>query len=347
MKNKDERFVSFIGRGIIVALLLLLFTASGRPVLAAEGGGSNFTPGAQGDFALCYYPPGLYFRENIVYNYSTIKNYHNLVKGPLFGRSIPIDAKIDAKVWFSLLQVLYTAESSFLGGHYFANVNIPIGISAELGVEATSPRAPGLGVLSDETTTTSGLGDIQAVPLGIVWDFHDVHFLIAQNFSLDTGRYNVNKTNNVGRNYFSFDEVVGFTWLDQKGGHEVSLMAGYMINTRNQATDYRTGDEFHLDYTLAQYFSSEFGLGVVGYYYEQVTDDESPYLDDINKVNASRGLPTAGGFRSKGAGVGPAVFFSKKIGSTELSLMVKWINEYYSRNRFEGDWVWLSAVVKF
>jgi len=151
----------------------------------------------------------------------------------------------------------------------------------------------------------------------------------------------------MGRNYFSFDEVAGFTWLDQEGGHEVSLMAGYMINTRNQATDYRTGDEFHLDYTLAQYFSPEFGLGVVGYYYEQVTDDDSPYLDDINTINASRGLPTSGGFRSKGAGVGPAVFFSKKIGSTEVSLIAKWINEYYARNRFEGDWVWLSAVVKF
>jgi len=347
MKNRNERFVSFIGKGMIVALLLLLFTVSGRPVSAAEGGASSYTPGSQGDFALCYYPPGLYFRENIVYNYSTLKNYHNLTPGPLFGKQIPIDAKLDAKVWFSLLQVLYTAESSFLGGHYFANVNIPVGISAELDVEVTSPVLPRRGVLMEESTTTSGLGDIQVVPLGIVWDFHDMHFLIAQNFVLDTGRYNVKKTNNMGRNYFSFDEVAGFTWLDQEGGHEVSLMAGYMINTRNQATDYRTGDEFHLDYTLAQYFSPEFGLGVVGYYYEQVTDDDSPYLDDINTINASRGLPTSGGFRSKGAGVGPAVFFSKKIGSTEVSLIAKWINEYYARNRFEGDWVWLSAVVKF
>ena len=56
------------------------------------------------------------------------------------------------------------------------------------------------------------------------------------------------------------------TWLHEKRGHEICFAAGYMLNEKNQATDYRTGDEFHVDATVAQYFSDSFGVGLVGYY---------------------------------------------------------------------------------
>jgi hypothetical protein len=31
----------------------------------------------------------------------------------------------------------------------------------------------------------------------------------------------------------------------------------------------------------------------------------------------------------------------------DVNLIAKWLHEYYSRNRMEGEWVWLAAVVKF
>src|SRR5208283_2689103 len=134
-----------------------------------------------------------------------------------------------AKVWFDLLQILYSSNLNILGGRYFSNVNIPIGIDAKLTTKAYIPAAPDLGIVGKDNVTTTGLGDVQFVPAGIVWDVKDLHFLAAQNLVLTTGRYDVNKSNNMGRNYFSYDEVVGFTWLDQKQGHEISFMAGYMI----------------------------------------------------------------------------------------------------------------------
>ena len=149
-----------------------------------------------------------------------------------------------------------------------------------------------LALLERITSLPQALGMSSSCRLGIVWDVKDLHFLAAQNLVLTTGRYDVNKSNNMGRNYFSYDEVVGFTWLDQKQGHEISFMAGYMINTKNQASDYTTGNEFHVDYTLAQYLSEHFGLGIVGYYYKQMTDDKSPTLDEINTINKAMGLLT-------------------------------------------------------
>ena len=338
--NLKARIILYACLGMLVMLIIPLKHIS----YASEGGTSSFTPGAQGDFGLNYYPQGLYFRENIVYTDGTLKNY------PV---QPGVNAKLDAEVWFNLFQIVYSSNVNILGGRYFANVNIPIGIDADLTANLHIPQEDGTIATVKQQDRTTGLGDIQVVPFGIVWDKGNLHYLFAQNLVLNTGRYKsplINPTeliNNMGRNYFSYDEVVGVTWLDETNGHEASFMAGYMINTKNQATDYKTGNEFHVDFTLAQFLSKQFGLGVVGYYYKQVTDDESPALDAINTINKTMGLATPGGYKSKGAAVGPAVIFTPNIGGHDVNLIGKWLHEFSMDNRLEGEWVWLSAVVKF
>lgn len=333
----------------VLAMLMLLSPLT-HPAYASEGGASSYTPGAQGEFGMNYYPPGLYFRENIVYTEGKLSNSPVKILPPDQG-SVALYAKLDSKVWFDLLQVLYSSNLNILGGRYFASLNIPVGITQKLNAKAYIPASPESGIVGKDDTTTTGLGDIQAVPLGIVWDVNDLHFLAAQNLVLDTGRYDVNKANNMGRNYFSYDEIAGFTWLDQKGGHEISFMAGYMINTKNQATQYKTGNEFHVDYTLAQYLSKQLGFGIVGYYYKQMTDDKSNTLDQINAFDKSlgplAGVSAPGGYKSKGSAVGPAVMFTPNIGGKDVNLIVKWLHEYSMTNRLEGKWVWFSGVVKF
>ena len=332
--------------GIGVVFMLMLFSPLEKNAYATEGGASSFTPGAQGDFAMCYYPPGLYFKENIAYTEGKLSNYPAGIQPTELG-PVSVYAKLDSDVWFDLVQIVYSSDLKILGGHYFANVNIPFVFDADLKIKASIPAIPALGTVAEDRDMSTGLGDIQVVPAGIVWDVNDFHFLAAQNFVLTTGRFNENDLTNVGRNAFAYDELFGFTWLDQKGGHEASFLAGYMFNTKNQATDYHSGDEFHVDYTLAQYLSKELGFALVGYYYQQMTDDESPLLDEINAANKAIGLSQPGGFKSKGAAVGPAIMFAPKIGGKEVNLIAKWLHEYYSRNRLEGEWIWLAAVLKF
>ncbi len=338
--------IFFVSMGVV--FMLMLFSPLEKPAYAAEGGASSYTPGAQGDFAMCYYPQGLYFKENIAYTEGTLSRYPAGIQSTELG-PVSLNAKLDSKVWFDLVQILYSSDLKILGGRYFANVNIPLVIDSDLDAKVSIPAVPALGIVAKDSHSTNGLGDIQAVPAGIVWDVNDFHFLLAQNFVLTTGRFSTDpgELTNTGRNYFSYDELFGFTWLDQKGGHEASFLAGYMFNTKNQATGYHTGDEFHVDYTLAQYLSKELGFALVGYYYQQTTDDESSLLDEIDAVNKAVGLSAPDGFKSKGAAVGPAIMYAPKIGGKEVNLIAKWLHEYYSRNRLEGEWVWLAAVVKF
>jgi hypothetical protein len=59
------------------------------------------------------------------------------------------------------------------------------------------------------------------------------------------------------------------------------------------------------------------------------------------------GLATPGGYRSQGAAVGPAIMWTPNIGGKDVNLIAKLLHEYSMKDRLEGEWVWLSAVVKF
>jgi hypothetical protein len=324
---------------VLVAAVLLTAGSGGR-AYAAEGGGSSFTPGAQGDFAMCYMPAGVYFRNNFIYTDGKLSEY------PSFYDGAAVSSELKSKVWFDLLQIVYSSDYKILGGRYFANINIPYVANQYLKTTTTVPAIP-LYPAEEDDSHTSGPGDIQFVPFGFLWDSGSLHFLAAQNTVLKTGRYEADKANNTGRNYFSYDELLGMTWLDEQNGHEVSFIAGYMINTRNRKSWYKTGDEFHVDVTLAQYLSKKFGVGAVGYYYQQMTDDKNASLDEIDNFNAMFGLPGTDGFRSKGYAVGPALIFTPSIGSKDVNIIAKWLHEYSNGNRLEGEWIYLSGCVKF
>ena len=53
---------------------------------------------------------------------------------------------------------------------------------------------------------------------------------------------------------------------------------GVMINLENSlpGPNYETGDEAHIDALFGKHFGENFALGVAGYWYHQLTDDEGP-----------------------------------------------------------------------
>ena len=58
-------------------------------------------------------------------------------------------------------------------------------------------------------------------------------------------------------------------------GLDVSAGLTYVINTENRATNYRTGNLFHLDWAVGKQLSPAWKIGVVGYLMQQVTGDRS------------------------------------------------------------------------
>ena len=312
---------------IMLVGALILFSFLKQPAYASEGGWSSYTPGTYGDFSMNYAAPGLYFTESIYYFKGKLDDM------PLFPT---INGNGKQTTWFNLLGVSYIAQKKILGGHYFITANVAYGFSAKLDLDV-----PGVGVFEDRA---SGLGDVWIAPFGLMWNLGSFHITLTEAFVLPAGRYDKNNLANMGRNYTSYETDIGLTWLDEKNGHEASFLAGYMINTKNQATDYKTGDEFHIDFAINQYFSESFGIGVIGYYYRQMTDDSSPDLDLINQTNSAFGLPTPDGYKSSSAGVGPAIMFGL---SKDVKIIGKWIHEYHAKNRFTGDWAVLSLSMTF
>ncbi len=55
------------------------------------------------------------------------------------------------------------------------------------------------------------------------------------------------------------------TWMNKKGT-EISVMPGILFNSKNPATDYKSGTEFHVDIAVNQFLKKNLAVGLHGYY---------------------------------------------------------------------------------
>ena len=192
-----------------------------------------------------------------------------------------------------------------------------------------------IGTISD---TQTGLGDIIVDPFILSWHFSkNFHLATGVDIYMPTGRYDQYDLANTSRNYWTFEPIVAFTYLTDFG-LEVSSKFMYDINTNNPDTDYRSGQEFHFDYTVG-YKIENWNLGVGGYYYKQFTNDK------INgeKVVALNGMEVDPGFKGQVLAVGPELKYSYK----NMSFVLKYLFETAVDNRPEGNNLWFKFVYAF
>ncbi len=109
-------------------------------------------------------------------------------------------------------------------------------------------------------------------------------------------------------------------------------MVGLTSNGENSATDYDSGTECDLEAAVSRFFYSAFSIGLNGYYYQQITDDESPDT-------------TLGGFKGRVLTVGPVATYSLKVGNTAVFTSLKYFREFSVKNRPEGDIVLFQVSV--
>ena len=176
----------------------------------------------------------------------------------------------------------------------------------------------------------TGVGDI-TVGAGV--GFHhsaNLHSIVALDVILPTGGYTQGDQANIGRNYRSFEPVLAVSWVDP-GGFNADAKFGYLINSHNKDTDYRSGREFHFDYSLGWGLGSGWTAGVGGYYYRQMTDDNVAGVDVANS-------------RGKAMAIGPSVKYDSGQG---WFVTAKWQKETGVENRAQGRALWLKAVFPF
>ena len=90
-----------------------------------------------------------------------------------------------------------------------------------------------------------------------------------------------------------------------------------------RATDYKTGDEFHLEWAATKYLTKEFTIGLVGYYYQQLTPDTG---------TGAR----LGAFEGRVVSLGGSIGYTFEVGKLPISTRLKVYREFDAVNHLEG-----------
>ena len=84
------------------------------------------------------------------------------------------------------------------------------------------------------------------------------NFMTYVTGDLPVGAYDRTSLANTGIGHYALDGGVGYTYLDQQNGHELTAVAGFTNNYTNPYTNYKNGVDFHLDWGASQFLSKQF-----------------------------------------------------------------------------------------
>lgn len=295
------------GRHLLPCAGLGLLAGLAGQALATEGGGSTYPVGAENYMSGAMPPPGLYSQFYIGhYEADSLRGND--------GKKLPVDFRVRAN---SLApRLVWVTEQQVLGGNLAFHAIVPL---VDLKVE-----------VNDQSQSKQGLGDIIFGP-ALGYHLSDkLHTIVALDFLAPTGRYDRGDLANIGRNYWGIEPVLAISYIDP-AGLNVDAKIMYDFNLENQATDYRSGQELHMDYAVGWGLNNGWVVGIGGYAYRQTTDD---------RQNGERIADNKGRVFS----IGPSVKYTSDTG---WFLTAKWEQETQVRNRAEGNAYWVKLTVPF
>lgn len=301
-------------RVCITTLMLLLCHVLVNVANAGEGGGSTYVSG-YGDIMIGVQPPpGTYFKNFLAY--SAVGN-----------RTVDIDAQIDtdasAHVLGETLLIANISKTKVFGSYWGAYLFMRgghFGVGADVVEHGTPSR------VKDDVT---GLIDTAIFPLVLGYNRGMTHFTTYTGVYVPDGRYSIHELANPGQNRWAVEQDLGVTWYNEKTGYEASGLLGYTIPFNNAATDYKSGQELHLDYALAKHLENKFVYGIVGYWFQQTTPD---------KGSGAK----LGAFKGQAIALGP-IFAWSTPGERSYTFTLKYYHDVTWENRLHGSTIWFNV----
>ena len=318
--------------------LAALFMMTPRSTLADEGGVSVWLTGQFGSLAAVPLQPGLSIA--ITYYHTSLSAGGNVAAARQatigkFSRTVNINlnASLNAPADLVFLDPTYAFASPVLGGQLALSLGGAFGRdSASINGTLTASVGP---LTSTRTGSISdardGIADLYPQAT-LRWNSGANNFMTYVIGVIPSGTYDSSRLANFGIGHSAVDSGAGYTYFNPQTGHEFSVVTGFTYNLQNPSTDYQNGIDWHLDWGLSQFFSTQFHVGAVGYFYDQLTGD--------------RGAPLIlGANKSRIAGVGPQVGYLFPIGGMQGEVNLKAYWEFDAARRAEGWNTWVTFTI--
>lgn len=317
---------------LLPLLFLLCIPLFGHvsPCFSEEGGTGHYLPGSMASFI-----DGVPSEETFITRVNVASYQGSFEKTlPIAGiDAISADASVEAFgltfCWRPPVEIHPEWSFAVSATIPFVIAEVEASIAGHVGSESVTIR---------RQDRKEGLGDIILMPVMLNQRISpDLNFNYRLTVYAPTGDYEVGRLANAGKNFWTYSPTVGVVYFGQENGVEASLYAGVDFNTKNKDTEYHSGDQFHVDATLAQHIpllEGIAGVGITGFFYDQITGDSG---------SGAR----FGDFRSTASGVGPVVSYVMKTAQRDFVAELKWLHEFDVRRRLEGDTIFLKVMTSF
>jgi hypothetical protein len=342
MKSKLSGLHSFAGfRFGAACLTLFVALAGGNDARADEDGVSFWIPGLFGSLAATPQQPG-WTLTSILYNTNVSASGNAAVAREItIGKfnptiNISVNAHVHADATLGLIAPSYVFATPFLGGQAaatllfgYGNNNTSLNATATASTDMPVPFSITRSVALQQDT--NGITDL--IPMfADRWNAGVNNYMVYLTGDIPVGTYSSSNLANIGLGHGAIDGGVGYTYFDPKLGHEFSAVLGFTGNFQNQSTGYTSGIDSHLDWGASQFLTKQLQVGLVGYFYEQLTGD-------------SGCAPALCPFESRVIGIGPQIGYIFPVAGMQGYLNLKGYGEFDSANRPDGWNVWLTFVL--
>jgi hypothetical protein len=181
-----------------------------------------------------------------------------------------------------------------------------------------------------------GLFDLAFTP--IVASYHiskTDHVAFSITVWAPTGDYDPNRLATLSLNNWTIIPGIAYTKILPKQNIELTGIWQLQFYTENPATNYQNGVLSDLEATVIKRFKCGAGIGVIGSWIEQLSDDSGPTADRFH------------GFSGRAFGVGPIITYTTKFAKSLLDLNARFIPEFGNEKRVQGNLFQFAATLKF
>jgi hypothetical protein len=328
----------------LAAICLVWAAIAGSTSIARadEGGVSFWIPGFFGSLAAVPQQQG--FAIVSIYYHTTVSGGGDIglsreseIRNIPAGVSATLNGSVHATGDLGLVFPNYTFATPVFGGQANFGIlgiygNVDTNLNGTLTGTATVGGVTVPFMRSDSfSDSTTGFGDL--IPMFTLrWNAGVNNYMFYATGDIPVGAYQSTRLSNIGIGHGAIDSGVGYTYFDEKAGHEFSAVTGVTYNFTNTATDYRNGIDWHLDWGASQFLTKQLQVGLVGYFYDQLSADQGC-------------LQILCPFKSQVMGVGPQIGYIFPVAGMQGYINLKGYGEFDGHDRPSGWNTWLTFVL--